>query len=59
MYSALCGLLDCVFLCGAGDDNSVFRLSAVVNGHSGSLWHCGNGQLSTAGTGWKPNTVGI
>lgn len=52
-------LLDCALICGAGDDGWVFRLSTVVNGLSGSLWHCGNGQLSTAGTRWKPNTVGI
>lgn len=55
----ICGLLDCVLLCGVGDDGWVFRLSAVVNGHSGSLWHCGNGQLSTARARWKSNTVGI
>lgn len=47
----------CVWICAAGDDGGVIRLSSVADCLSGSLWHCGNGQLSTAGARWQPNTV--
>lgn len=47
-----------MWICAAGDNGGVIRLSSVVNCLSGSLWHCGNGQLSTAGARWQPNTVG-
>lgn len=48
-------------MCGSvttGSDDGVIRQSSVANCLSGSLWHCGNGQLSTTGARRQPNTVG-